>query len=301
MHILQQIWQNIAPNKLKKYIRFLLESGVHKERRLSVLNYYRDFDRKRLSPEIQEGLEYLRNNKFSAYPYKWAIKYENWIPRVYLDESSQCFYILFEGKKMFFPRRYTKKEVIWIVRSIYKEQDEKSPHLYLTKDFQIDTDSIVIDAGVAEGNFALSVIENTKKLYLVECDLEWIEALKLTFLPWKHKVIFVEKYMSDLEDKNSISIDKLIGESENESYFIKMDIEGYEQLALKGMKHLIESKNRVKMDICTYHKPNDFEEIKSFLNENGFNFQVSDSFMLFYTSNDLPEFRKVLIRAWKNY
>lgn len=299
MNSLQILWQNIAPVGLQAYFRFLLEPQKSKELRKEVLNRYQKTDGNTYSPEILEGLKFLKHNKFSAYPYYWTLKYENWIPEVFRDELHQCFYVFFDEKKMYFPKKCTVKEVVWIVRSIYKEQDEKSPHRYLTPDFELDENSIIVDAGVAEGNFALSIVEKAKKLYIVECDPDWMEALKLTFAPWKDKVVFVEKYLSGEVTQDTVTIDSFLLPEPNQKYFIKMDIEGFEQLALSGMKSLVSSGLPIKMDICTYHKTNDLVEIQEIVSEYGFDYHVSDSYILFYRCGDVPEFRKVLIRARK--
>jgi 16S rRNA A1518/A1519 N6-dimethyltransferase RsmA/KsgA/DIM1 with predicted DNA glycosylase/AP lyase activity len=43
---------------------------------------------------------------------------------------------------------------------------------------------VVVDAGAAEGNFALSVIDKASKVYIIEGDAGWCEALRQTFLPY---------------------------------------------------------------------------------------------------------------------
>ena len=300
MSTLKRIWQKTAPNILLVFIRFLFESKNSKTRRKAVLEYFKKTDPKLLSPEIREGLKYLKFHKFSAYPYNWALKYDNLLPKVYRDKQHRHYYVMFEGKRMYFPKRFTETQVIWVVRSILKEQDPQSPHLYLTPDFHIEQNSIVVDAGVAEGNFALSVVEKAKLLYLIECDQEWMEALRLTFAPWNEKVIFVEKFMSDIETETTTSIDSLLKPIPDEKFFIKMDIEGYEQKALKGMKNLVASGSNIKTDICTYHHPNDLQEIKAIVRDYGFKLNVSESYMLFFQPGEEPSFRKVLIRAEKS-
>lgn len=300
MNTFKRIWEKAAPNILLTGIRFLLASQNNKDRRKAVLQFFKKIDHKTLSPEIIEGLKYLKYHKFSAYPYRWALKYDHFTPAVYRDKQHQCYYVLFEGKKMYFPKRFTETQVIWVYRSIIKEQDSKSPHVYLTSDFQMDAGSVVVDAGVAEGNFSLSVVEKAKLLYLVECDREWMEALRLTFDPWIEKVIFVEKLMSDVESNLTTSIDSLLRPDPNDTYFIKMDIEGFEQKALKGMKNLVTSGSNIKMDICTYHHPNDLNEIKSTVIDYGFSWNLSQSYVLFFQSGEEPSFRKVLLRAEKS-
>jgi hypothetical protein len=265
-----------------------------------VLEHFSAIDPQTVDPEISEALSYLKNHKYSAFPYDWTQKYDNLLPEVFRDNQNNRLYILFDGKRMYFPAKYTKKHVTWATRSILKEQDPKSPHLYLTNDFQVDEGSIVVDAGVAEGNFALMAVEKARRLYLVECNPEWIDALKLTFEPWKDKVIFVEKFLSDSTGETTTSIDALIQTGAAEKYFIKMDIEGFEQKALSGMKNLVESGCPIKMDICTYHHPNDLSEIRTILNDYSFKSKVSDGYVLYFMPGEEPSFRKVLIRAEKS-
>jgi hypothetical protein len=297
MNSIQRIWQKVAPNFLLVGLRFIMEPESYKLRRKKVLEHFKNINQTELPTEISEALKYLRWHKYSPFPYKWTQKYDNLIPEVIRDEANQSFYTIFEGKRMYFPKRFTETHVIWAVRSIFKEQDPGSPHLYLNNDFQIDEGSIVVDAGVAEGNFALSVVEKAKRLYLIECEKEWMDALRLTFAPWKEKVVFVEKFMSDTAGDSTTSIDSLIKPEPGESYFIKLDIEGFEQKALSGMKELVASGSPVKMNVCTYHHPNDFKEIGDILNSFGFRWNPSDGYVLFFQENEEPSFRKVLIRA----
>jgi hypothetical protein len=299
MNKIQRIWQKVSPNFLLVFLRLVLAPKNYKERRRAVLSYFKNIDRKSLEPEIREGLNYLRFHKFSSFPYKWTQKYDSLMPEVFRDEENHCFYSLFDGKKMYFPKHYTLTHVIWSARAILKEQDTHSPHLYLTGDFNVEPGSIIMDAGVAEGNFALTVVDEAKRLYLIECDQVWMDALRLTFAPWKEKVVFIEKYLSDEKSDYTTSIDDLLKPEEGEQYFIKLDIEGYEQKALAGMKKLVSSVNHIKLNVCTYHKPGDFEEIKAILQSYGFNCHVSEGYVLYFQMDEIPSFRKVLIRAEK--
>ena len=124
-----------------------------------------------------------------------------------------------------------------------------------------------------------------------------MEALRLTFEPWKDKVIFVEKFMSDTSGSSSVTIDELLDPFENTHYFIKLDIEGYERKALSAMKGLLASGKRVRMNVCTYHHQEDFVEIKNALVSSGFACTPSEGYVLFSHPGEDPAFRKVLIRA----
>jgi hypothetical protein len=299
MNPIRRLWQKLAPNFLLALVRFILEPKDYTVRRKAVLKHYRNIDPASLPPDIVEGLKFLKCHKYTPLPYKWTSKYDSYIPEVFRDKINQFLYILFEGKKMYFPKSFNSSKVTWAVRAALREQDSRSPHLYLTDDFQPAEGSVIIDAGVAEGNFALSVIEKAKRLYLVECDPGWMEALKHTFEPWKEKVVFVEKYMSDKPGEITTSIDDLLKQEDNDYYFIKLDIEGYEKSALAGMKRLMESGKKVRMNVCTYHYPDDFRELKSVLETSGFDCHVTDGYVLFFHPGEEPLFRKVLIRAEK--
>jgi hypothetical protein len=300
MNPVRRIWQKMAPGFILSMVRLLLEPADYTRRRKAVLNHYRDHGKESFPPEIAEGLKYLKWHKFTPLPFRWAAKYDRLLPEVLFDANTKFNYVIFNGRRMYFPKSYSTSEVVWSVRAAMREQDRESPHLYLTGDFELLEDSIVIDAGVAEGNFALSVADRAKKIFLVECDPEWMEALRLTFEPWNEKVVFVEKYMADSHGPGTVSIDELLSPFDNGPYFIKLDIEGYEQKALSGMKMLMSSGKPVRMDVCTYHRPEDFKEIKSVLESFGFTCMPSSGYLLFSNSGEAPTFRKVLIRADKS-
>jgi len=300
MNFFLKIWQIIAPGRLIVFFRFILAPQSYKVRSKAVLDFYKKLDLQKEPAIIQEGIKFLKYHKYTPLPFKWTLKYEKYLPEVFYSEINQRFYVKFDNKNLYYPKHFTKTQVIWATRSILKEQDQQSPHLYLTEQFQVEQGSIVVDAGVAEGNFALSVVENAKKLYLIECDPEWVATLKVTFEPWKDKVIFVEKFLSDKSDETSISIDDLLEADAHEKYFIKMDIEGYEKKALAGMKKLIAGSDQIKMDICTYHYPDDLTQIESIIKKYGFNWNVSTGYLLFFQLNEEPRFRKALIRAQKS-
>lgn len=299
MNIVLKVWQKVAPQKLLLFIRFLLEPAHYKVKRKRVLEFYSHQKLKNEPKEIVEGVKFLKFHKYTPLPYKWTLRYENYLPEVFHDPANNRFYTLLFGKRLYFPKTFTKTMVIWGTRSILKEQDLHSPHLYLTETFNVDEGSIVVDGGVAEGNFALSVVEKAKHLYLIECDPEWIETLKLTFAPWKNKVTFVSKFLSGTNSENSVTIDSLITPKENEKYFIKLDIEGYEKEALKGMDNLIATAANIKMDICTYHYKDDLPEIERIMKEKGFQYEVSNGYLLYFQEGDEPAFRKALLRAKK--
>lgn len=107
---------------------------------------------------------------------------------VYYDKEVDLHFIYFEEKKMYLKRSYknyiNKKGKLY-VGNVWGEQDFNSPHLYECGDISVKDGDVIVDAGVCEGNFSLHNIEKARKIYLIECDKEWIEALQYTFFPYK--------------------------------------------------------------------------------------------------------------------
>jgi hypothetical protein len=160
---------------------------------------------------------------------------------------------------------------------------------------------VVVDAGVAEGNFALSVVEKVKKMYLFETDETWITTLEATFAPWKEKVVIVNKYVSDNDKENCITLDTFFGNEKID--FIKADIEGAEFQLLTGAKKILSRQIPMKIVLCTYHKHNDAEMFNRILMSNGFCTEFSKGYMIFlyelYDRLEPPYLRRGLIRAKK--
>jgi phospholipid N-methyltransferase len=166
---------------------------------------------------------------------------------------------------------------------------------YLTEDFQVESNDIVLDIGSAEGNFALSIIDEVKRIYIFEADKEWIEALYATFEPWKEKVVIINKFVSDQTSEESICLDDFIQEKID---FIKGDVEGEELKIMQGAKEIIQ-KYCPKVLMCTYHKGNDSEALKIFLEKNDYKIHFSAGYIIFLDDPKPPYLRRGLIRAEK--
>lgn len=247
--------------------------------------------------EINNIVNFLQTNPLQVFNYTFTKKYNNQKYNIMFDEDKKLYYTYYCNKKMFFSRSLRTKEAVEeYYRGISIEQDVCSPHRYLTDDFYVQNNAVVIDAGVAEGNFSLSIIDNIKKLYLFEPDDDWMEALKYTFEPFKDKVIFINKGLSNYLAEKITTIDNEIKESHID--FIKMDIEGEEYYALQGGENVIISSKQIQCLICVYHQEFAYEVIKNFLLKHQFNIEVSKGYMCFF--NDVfrePTLRHGIIRA----
>lgn len=207
--------------------------------------------------EIRQILEYWKKNNLQVFNYEFTKKYEKREIEVFFDKSCGMYFVFHNGKKLYFARFLdTEQKVRHYYRNLLMEQDDKSPHKYLSSDFDVRAGDIVVDAGVAEGNFSLDVIEKASKIYMIEADEAWIEAIKMTFQTYLDKIVIIPKFAGSVEEGKFSTLDCLIGEPVD---FIKMDIEGNEWDALQGAEKLIAGSKKLKCAICAYH--GDFDEI----------------------------------------
>jgi hypothetical protein len=202
---------------------------------------------------------------------------------------------------LYFKRDWDEEQIQKYYNGLLIEQDISSPHRYETAEFHVSEGDVVIDAGVAEGNFALSIVDKVKKLYLFEVDEAWIEVLKITFAPWKDKVIIINKYVSNNNKDNCITLDSFFGDEQID--FIKADIEGAESQLLDGAKTILSRQTSIKIVLCTYHKHRDADILNRMLIEKGFSAEFSKGYMIFYYEAydklKPPYLRKGLIKAKK--
>jgi hypothetical protein len=254
------------------------------------------------SPAHTSIADYLNEHFLPVFPYPFADKYKLNDVNVLFNTKKKLHYVIWQDKPLYFKRDFTVYDIKRAVVALQTEQDNSSAHRYLTNDFSISNDSVIVDIGAAEGNFSLQAIEKAKKVFIVEADSSWHYALEATFEPWKEKVEIINKFASDKESANEIDIDSIF-KKEGRIDFIKIDAEGSEQKVLDGAMQLIKTTNeKLQIALCTYHKQNDAEIFSSLLKELNFNVTFSDGYMIFfYDKNQAPPYlRKALIRATKN-
>jgi Methyltransferase FkbM domain len=265
----------------------------------NILAYYKTQPPESITTEQREVLQYLIENPVSIFPYTFPKSYHSASVQVYRDDSNGLDYALLNEKRLYYKRGYTEAQIKSKHNFINVEQDPHSPHRYLTSEFNVNEGDVVIDAGAAEGNFSLSVIEKCKKAYVFETDKSWIEALNATFSPWKDKVQIVNKFVSNLNDERHVSLDDFIPSYEKVN-FIKIDVEGAETKLLEGCQRILREQENLCLALCTYHRQDDGENFKNLLSKIGFSTEFSDGFMIYYYDKlNPPYFRKGLIRAKK--
>lgn len=255
-----------------------------------IIYYYR----KSSDIEIRDVIDFLMHNRLDYYNYEW-FKPESITVKIEYDNNRP--YVIYNEHPVYFPLSWQKERIVEYWTFLMCEQDEHSPHRYgnISDKEKIGT---IIDAGGAEGFFTLSLIDRIEKSYIIECDEEWVEALKKTFAKNKDKVVIVPNYLSDSCQGLNITIDELLhGECVD---LIKMDIEGFELKALQGGENTI-NKYMPMMLICVYHYQEEEQEIRDFLRrfENQFYISVRPGYIVFKHDSNIkrPYLRRGLLIA----
>jgi hypothetical protein len=291
--------ENCLQRMIKRVIRSTFYEKVRtKFLKKKVLNYFKkDLNQDQIDSEKKEALLFLENNPLSMYPYVFSKKYKPDSFQVFTDNECGMKYVLHENKRLYFIPSWTEKQVRKYYHLSLIEQDLDSPHRYEYEDFKVSAGDVVVDVGVAEGNFALSVVERAKKIYLFETDEHWIYALKKTFEQWQDKVIIVNKFVSDNNTDNEVCLDDYF--KDTAINFLKADVEGSEMQVLRGAQNILSKQKKLQIAICTYHKQHDADEINNFLKANRFLTTLSKRYMICWWDRKLtaPWFRRGLIRA----
>lgn len=249
--------------------------------------------------EIVEIAEWFKKHYFSVFPYEFIEKYSPRDVGSGYDAECDMFFVFHQGKKMYFPKTWSNDQACAYYSGLCAEQNEESPHRYETKAYIVEEGDIIADMGAAEGIWALTYAEKAAKIYLFEYEAHWIEALQKTFEPWKEKVVIVNKYISDKNEKNKITLDEFF--KDKEINFIKADIEGAEIALLKGGQSVLSRSSRLSLLLCAYHRHDDARVLKEMLKKHGFATEYSKRYMLFIYDKELkePYVRRGLIRAKK--
>lgn len=275
----------------------LIENSYYFAKKKLMMRYINSED-----SDIKSIYYYLQKNSLNIFNYPFIKKYEDMNAEILYDVNAELYYVMHKGKRLYMKKSLdTMEKIKKYYCNICREQDKESPHLYLDSGFQVENGDIVVDIGAAEGYFSLEVIEKASKIYLIETDEKWIEALKYTFFLYKDKIVILNRFVSDYTADDVTTLDNVIKEKVN---FIKMDIEGSEIEALKGAKNTIEYASRIRCAICAYHNDNDEIIIKRIAENYGMKCSYSRGYM-YYPEGEKqcflsPILRRGIVRCEKN-
>lgn len=231
-----------------------------------------------------------------SFPYEETV-YDT---EISFDAEAGMFYYVQDGIRLYIPRDKisTIEDMEHIVYELLVEQDPRSPHRYLNERMDVQEGAVVIDAGVAEGNFSASVLQKCRKLYMVECDQNYVEALKVSFKEYMDKIVIVDKYLDSYDDGEHITIDTLLNGEKAD--YIKMDIEGSEVAALQGAGQTLKNSPGLKCNICSYHNLHDYEAITEILSQYDMEIEPSPGYIFFSADKEYPSYpRRGLVQAVK--
>ncbi len=193
---------------------------------------------------------------------------------------------------------HIEKEILQILQNgnypicqIYtlKEDFCVDPGQYFGPEFiKYEDKEVFIDAGSYDLGSAIhfrNYCKTVKKVYAFEPDPQsyknclcnkdkyhFTEAKIIPFGTWSEKKTLrfkAEKATCSCVSENGenhidvVTIDETIDENDRVT-FIKMDVEGAELESLKGAKHII-CRDKPKLAICIYHKPEDMTEIPLYI------------------------------------
>jgi hypothetical protein len=306
--MIMKILKNLNPCAIIIYCKIIIQKFIKRQknkhlRKLKcdhIRQYFLSLDKSTQESEILQIIDYFEQYPFAIFPYKFTEKYHTKQIEVFYDQSCKMKYVLHDKKRLYFPKYRSNKTIQRYYNRICIEQDIDSPHRYDTEDYMVKDGDIIADIGAAEGIWALNHVEKATKIFLFEYKKKWLKALEKTFEPWKEKVVFVNKYVSNITQNSNITLDDFL--NNEEINFIKADIEGAEIQLLEGATKILSEQNNLKLLLCAYHRKDDAVILKQFLEEKGFITQYSKGYMLFIYDNDLdrPYIRRGLIRATKH-
>ncbi|MGD0583213.1 MAG: FkbM family methyltransferase [Bacteroidales bacterium] len=288
-----EIYRVVVPKPIRTKI-------LKKSLRKKILEYFSNLPEGAVSEEHHEVLEYLAKNPLSIFPYPFEHLYKPSDIEVSADYVLGMHWVMLDGKRLYFKKRWSEARIRRGFSDLLREQDPKSPHRYLTSQFEVTENDVIADIGAAEGNFSLSVIERVKKAFIFEYNKDWARALRATFAPYGEKAEIINKMVSGSDENSGIRLDTFLKERK-EITFLKIDVDGAEQEVLSSCMEILRSSRPLKIALCTYHKANDEKDFTKLLRECGFEVMQSAGYMIpFYDKKiKAPFLRRGLIRAWK--
>jgi hypothetical protein len=299
--LLKKLYKELVPTSIRSNIDIFRQDAFLKNIRIRILDHYKDSDPNPEHDQISKAISYLKINPLHMFPYDFIHKYDSQRVKVLNDGKNDYKYVIYENKRLYYPLGWSSENIKYSHSFSCLEQDNESPHSYASSSFIYNDRDIAVDAGAAEGNFSLSIVDKVKKLYIFECTEGWITPLKKTFEPWREKVEIIPIKLSNRSTSESTTLDQFFAEKNELPTILKIDVDGGEKDLLNGASRILEQSDQLKVSLCTYHKKNDHKDFKELLEKLSFKVRTSNGYMIFYLDEPLqkPYLRKALIFASK--
>ena len=260
--------------------------------------------------KVKDELNFIKETEqIETFPYPQIKKISHDIVADF-DKRLQLPYVIHKDKRLYFTKDYSVEAAKAAYINFIERENllgggytAKAPHQYQTDNFKINQNDILLDIGCAEALLTLDAIDIVKKAYLFESNPCWYGPLQATFAPYKEKIEFIPKYVTNTNSDSCITLNSIFSKIKGESFFIKMDIEGEEENVITSSQAFLDSPNNIKIACCTYHKPHHAESISNYLKNLNYEVTFSDGYMLFFLDSGIspPYFRKGVLRAWRKH
>ena len=295
------LYKKFVPQIFRTRFDILRQDAFLKNIRLNILDHFKEFAPSPENHQILDVISFLKKNPLHMFPYDFIHKYNSQEVEVHKDEDSDYEYVIYDKKRLFYPLGWSGENIKYSHSFSCLEQDNESPHSYASSAFSYNEDDIAVDAGAAEGNFSLSIVDKVKKLYIFECSEGWIGPLRKSFEPWREKVEIIPLKLSNKVTSESTTLDQFFEEKNESPTILKIDVDGGEKDLLSGASKILQQSEKLKILLCTYHQKNDFFEFETLLEKLEFKVHSSKGYMIFYLDEPLeePYLRKALLFASK--
>ena len=117
-----------------------------------IIHYFKTLPPETVSREQKEVIRYLSSNKLTVFPYSFTKKYKPADIQLFKDKKHHLLYTMYHGKRLYYKDGVSIKKAQRYFNSIFMEQDMDSPHRYLTKDFDIQENDILM---VRDGTYLI--------------------------------------------------------------------------------------------------------------------------------------------------